>query len=80
MYLCHIWGTGETQELLKAYELNVPIIMIKETYHKGNMPLKFEGIRVSAENIIASVFKRSEDGNGYVIRCYETAGKLTSRN
>ncbi|HHV97375.1 MAG TPA: alpha-mannosidase [Clostridiaceae bacterium] len=61
----------------KAYELNVPIIMIKETYHKGNMPLKFEGIRVSAENIIASVFKRSEDGNGYVIRCYETAGKLT---
>ena len=61
----------------RAYELNVPIVMIKETYHKGNMPLKFEGIRVSAENVIASVFKRSEDGNGYVIRCYETTGRQT---
>ncbi len=65
----------------KACELNTQQIQIFETYHKGNLPQKYEGIRISAENIIASVFKKAEDDKeekGYIIRCYETAGKVTN--
>jgi alpha-mannosidase len=59
----------------KAYELNVPPIHIIETYHKGALPQHFEGIKVSAGNIVITAFKPSEEGDGYVLRCYETAGR-----
>jgi alpha-mannosidase len=62
----------------KAAELNAPPVHIIETYHKGALPQKFEGIRVGAENIIATVFKRAEDGDGFILRAYETAGEATA--
>lgn len=58
-----------------AFELNVPPVHIIETYHKGALPQQFESIRISADNIVATAFKRSEDGDGYVLRCYETVGR-----
>jgi alpha-mannosidase len=61
----------------KAYELNVPPVQIIETYHEGTMPQKSEGIRISASNIIAVVLKKAEDGDGYILRCYETSGMET---
>lgn len=61
----------------KAYELNVEPVQITETYHKGSLPQKFESIRVSQDNVIASVFKKSEDGVGYILRCYEACGRET---
>jgi alpha-mannosidase len=62
----------------KAYELNVPATSVIETYHKGTMPLKFEAISISADNVIATVFKRAEDEDGYILRCYETEGMETT--
>jgi alpha-mannosidase len=61
----------------KAYELNVPPVQVIETYHEGTLPQRFEGIQLSAGNIIASVLKKAEDGDGYILRCYETAGRET---
>lgn len=62
----------------KAYELNVPPTQVIETYHRGSMPFNFEAIRISSDNIIAPVFKRAEEGNGYILRCIETAGRDTA--
>ncbi len=59
----------------KAYELNVGCEQVPETYHKGPMPLSFEGIKISGDSIVATVFKIAEDGKGYVLRCYETSGR-----
>jgi Alpha-mannosidase len=59
----------------KACELNVEPILIMETFHKGIMPLTYEGIRISSSNIIATALKRAEDGDGYILRCYETSGR-----
>lgn len=39
------------------------------------MPSSFEGIKISAPNIIATVFKTAEDGTGNVLRCYEASGR-----
>jgi len=62
----------------KANELNVPSIQIIETYHKGIMPQVFEGIKISSDNIIVSTFKEAEDGNGFILRCYEALGSETT--
>ena len=68
----------EAGTVKKAYELNVPVVKIIETYHKGSLGLKMEGISISAENVIALVLKRAEDGGGFILRCYETAGKAVA--
>jgi alpha-mannosidase len=64
----------------KAYEFNVKPITIMETYHKGDLPPVMEGIDISSESVIATVFKRAEEGNGYILRCYETMGKEETTN
>ena len=46
-----------------------------ETYHQGDMPLKYEGMRIESGSINISAFKRSEDNDGYILRAYESAGK-----
>lgn len=59
----------------RAYELNVKPFGIMETYHRGSLPQIMEGVQISSDNIVATVFKRAEDDNGYILRCYETTGK-----
>jgi alpha-mannosidase len=70
------WKTGGIVK--KAYELNVNPVQIIETYHKGPLSQQFRGISVSADNVIASAFKKAEDGEAYILRCYETAGNAVS--
>jgi alpha-mannosidase len=72
-------GTWQEAGIVKkAYELNVPPVKIIETYHKGLLGLSMEGISISAGNVIATVFKRAEDGGGYILRCHETGGKAAA--
>lgn len=61
----------------KAYELNVPLLQIWETYHKGILPQAAEGIIISSNHVVASAFKPAESGDGWIVRCYETAGRET---
>ncbi|MBR5152897.1 MAG: alpha-mannosidase [Clostridia bacterium] len=60
-----------------AYELNMPLRYLNETFHKGSLKTEFSGLSVSAENIMVSAIKTSEDGEGLVIRAYETENKST---
>ncbi|WP_308638322.1 alpha-mannosidase [Paenibacillus silvisoli] len=72
----HAGDWREADVSRKALELNVPPIHIVETYHTGTLPQSFEGIRVSAaEQVTVTAFKPAEDGDGYVLRCYETCGR-----
>jgi alpha-mannosidase len=61
----------------KAFQLNTQFIQIPETFHEGKLPQKLQGIRISCENVIATVFKKSEDKEGFIIRLYETSGLET---
>ncbi|SDX70001.1 alpha-mannosidase [Paenibacillus sp. CF384] len=74
MLIPHEGGWQQAQVTKRALELNVPPIHIVETYHKGSLPQTSEGIRVSADNLIVTAFKPAEDGDGYVLRCYEACG------
>jgi alpha-mannosidase len=62
----------------KAYELNVSPVQIIETYHKGALSQEFTGITVSTDNVIATAFKKAEDGDDYILRCYETSGNAVN--
>lgn len=71
----HDGSWKEANIVKKAYETNIPPVQIIETYHNGVLPMKFEGIKIASDTIIALVLKKSEDDRGYILRCYETIGK-----
>jgi len=73
--LPHSGSWQEANVVKRAYEFNVKPTCIMETYHRGPLPSVMKGIQISSDHIIATVFKRSEDDDGYILRCYETSGK-----
>lgn len=76
----HLGRWQDARVVKRAYELNVKPIGIMETYHEGPLPQTMEGIQISSDNIIATVFKRAEEDDGYILRCYETSGIETKTN
>ncbi len=64
--------------LRAAKQLNKPLSNIIENWHKGRIDEKsFGGLHISADNVLLSAIKRSEDGTGLVLRLYEADGKQT---
>ncbi len=61
----------------KACVINTRVIQVAAIYHKGPLPKSFCGIRIECNNVIATVFKKAEDGDGHILRCYETSGFAT---
>ena len=62
----------------RALQLNTPLTAIMENHHNGTLPTTYQGIAINQENIVLSAFKKAEDGDGFVIRAYECAGKAVS--
>lgn len=76
--LPHSGSFKDAGVIRKAYELNCPATHIVGTFHKGTLPCEAEFINISSENIIAEALKISEDGNAYILRCFEIKGESTS--
>ena len=55
--------------------LNQPPELVVETYHKGALPPCQSVIQISHDSVICEVFKRSEDGDGYVLRLFDASGR-----
>ncbi|MCK5128338.1 MAG: alpha-mannosidase [Clostridiales bacterium] len=72
------WRTSNI--IQKALILNNPLQKVHETYHEGSLPLKAEHVKVSSPQVILTVLKPSEDGDGTVIRLYETFGQKAQAN
>ncbi|MBM7564253.1 alpha-mannosidase [Paenibacillus sacheonensis] len=70
------WREGDT--IRRAAELNQPPITVIETYHDGPLPQQGSFISVDGEGVQADVLKRAEDGDGWIIRCRETAGRANA--
>ena len=60
-----------------AETLQHPPVAVQETFHKGSLPTHFSGMSVSAENVSVTALKQHRDGDGTVLRLYETDGKDT---
>ena len=59
----------------EAYDLNCPLI---STEIKGNGVLSCSFLEIENENILADTVKRSEDGEGLIVRFYESYGMRTN--
>ncbi len=59
----------------RAAELNCPPVLVCENNHKGFLPPEDSFGSVDADNVDVTAFKRAEDGNGWIVRAYETAGR-----
>lgn len=69
---------GEWSTLIRAgRQFNTPATVILENNHHGTLPNHFRGIECSSPNVQISTIKRSEDGQGTILRLYETEGRAT---
>lgn len=61
----------------RAEELQFPPTVVQETFHRGTLPTRFAGMRVSVENLSVTAVKGHRGGEGIVVRLYENAGTDT---
>lgn len=67
---------GEWNTVVRAArELNETPVNIVENNHVGTLPTNYCGISCDCSSVVVSAFKRSEDGEGLILRAYETEGK-----
>jgi len=71
-------GDWREAGIVKAgYALNSPGFAIETTSHKGTLGPSISLARTEPENVIIEVIKHAEDGNGIIVRLYETHGRDT---
>lgn len=70
---------GFAQIVREARLLNQPPEQLVETYHRGPLGPEAAGIAISSPQVIAEVFKRSEEGDGYILRLFEAGGAPADR-
>ncbi len=59
----------------RAAELNQPPTALFATFHpEGTLPQSDSFIAVEPENVMVTVLKQAEDGDGFVLRAFETSG------
>lgn len=69
------WTKGQTVD--KAEALNQPIKAFFAPKHKGSLGRKYSFATIS-EGLTLKAVKKSENGDGYVVRVYENTGKAHS--
>jgi len=58
-----------------GWEHNSPLIVMRGQSGSGSLADHKSFLEVSQPNVIVSILKKAEDGNGVIVRCYETDGK-----
>lgn len=69
-------GKFEDSSIIRcAQELNAPVEVLVETYHKGELPMWKSYLQVRNNGVTVTALKKAECGDGYVIRMQELYGK-----
>jgi alpha-mannosidase len=71
-------GKRRAKHVRAAYELNNPPDFVYDTLHDGSLPARNSFLTIDKENVICTVFKRSEDDTGYVVRLFEIENRTAS--
>ena len=66
---------ARTEDALVAGEaLNMPLVAFVAPKHAGHLGRTFSMLATSTPQIGVRALKAAEDGDGYIVRCYETTG------
>ena len=76
--LPHSGGWQEAGTVRRAAELNQPAWLLAATSHPGTLPQTASFMAVEPENIVVSALKQAEDGQGWIVRAYESAGRAAA--
>ena len=61
--------------IIEAEKLNMPLVAYIAPKHKGNLGREFSMLEISTPQIGVRTLKKAENGDGYIVRCYELTGK-----
>ena len=71
-------GGAQTSGVGRAgYELNVPVVAMLATQHEGTRPAAASLFQVDAANVVIETVKLAEEGDGVIVRAYESQGMAT---
>jgi alpha-mannosidase len=71
----HAGTWRDAQTVRRGYELNYKLFALQSQKHAGPLSAERSFVRVDADNVVLTAFKKSEDDNFLVLRFYEWAGK-----
>ena len=75
----HIGSVELSDTVKNAYLLNKPMTAFKIPANtSGSLPERFAPVASSAESAVIDTFKAAEDGNGYIVRLYDSANRKTN--
>lgn len=72
LLLPHQMGWKSSGILEHAAELNQKPVTIIETFHEGSLPQRNSFLCVDSSHVCVSAVKQAEDGQGIIVRAYET--------
>lgn len=68
-------GAERGATVAAAEQLNMPLVAYVAPVHAGALGRTFSMLEVSTPQIGVRALKKAEDGDGYIVRCYELTGK-----
>lgn len=76
--LCPHSGDFKSAGIIKkAYELNCPLTAVKVGKNKGTLTDNYSFLSVADDNVIIETVKKAENGDGIIVRMYESFNKRT---
>jgi alpha-mannosidase len=71
----HAGSWKESMTVRRGYEFNYKLQAMQVIPHTGNFPRKHSFLEVGAPNVVLTAMKKSEDGDGLILRFYEWMGR-----
>ncbi|HEV2173545.1 MAG TPA: glycosyl hydrolase-related protein, partial [Nitrospira sp.] len=59
----------------QGYDFNYHLTAMQIPRHSGSLPVQFSFLKAGEENVVVTAMKKTEDGDGLLVRFYEWAGK-----
>lgn len=73
----HAGDYKQAGTIRQAYMLNCPLTAFKAKKQQGSLPSEYSLLSVKDENVVIETVKKAEDGDGVIIRMYESFNKRT---
>jgi alpha-mannosidase len=71
----HAGNWKQALTVREGYDFNYRLSAMQVSPHSGKLPSSFSFLKVDQDNVVVTAVKKTEDGNGLLVRFYEWAGK-----